>query len=189
MAFVLYPEFLTRQNWLAAIEYLCAREASFTPSKIYGPLLPPRVDETEARSLSLGELGDVGPRVAERVREVLPGVLESLGHAPFEIVDIEMGSTVYGHGGFFRTHHDGGVVRRPISFVYYCHREPRGFTGGELRIERDGAPDALITPQANAAVFFRSALLHEVMPVEVPSRRFSDSRLTIHGWIHRDAAR
>jgi SM-20-related protein len=34
-------------------------------------------------------------------------------------------------------------------------------------------------------VFFDSHLMHEVLPVSVPSGAFEDWRFTVNGWLHR----
>jgi Rps23 Pro-64 3,4-dihydroxylase Tpa1-like proline 4-hydroxylase len=79
--------------------------------------------------------------------------------------------------------HGGPVSSRELTFVYYGHREPLPFTGGELRMIDGDA--ATIVPHQNSIVFFPSHYLHEVMPIYCPSGRFEDSRLTFNGWLHR----
>ncbi len=78
--------------------------------------------------------------------------------------------------------------------MYYFNREPKGFTGGELRIYDDAirngklvATDSYqtIEPRHNSIVFFQAAVMHEVMTVHVPSKQFRDSRFTVNGWIER----
>jgi SM-20-related protein len=39
----------------------------------------------------------------------------------------------------------------------------------------------LIEPRHNTIVFFQAAMMHEVMPVRVPSRQFRDARFTGNG--------
>jgi SM-20-related protein len=43
----------------------------------------------------------------------------------------------------------------------------------------------MIVPQPNQIVFFPCSLLHEITPVECPSRAFADSRFTLNGWLHK----
>jgi SM-20-related protein len=143
------------------------------------------VDAEERRSTSV----DAGPFVGmiqQAVSARLPDVLPQLGYERFRVSRVEVGATAYCHGDYFRMHHDGDEGNRPISFVYFCHREPKAFSGGELRIVAGSGLDDLVTPVANAAVFFPSDIPHEVLPVDVPSRQFADSRLTFHGWVPRD---
>jgi Rps23 Pro-64 3,4-dihydroxylase Tpa1-like proline 4-hydroxylase len=40
-------------------------------------------------------------------------------------------------------------------------------------------------PQQNQIVFFPCSVLHEITPVECPSRAFADSRFTLNGWLHK----
>jgi Rps23 Pro-64 3,4-dihydroxylase Tpa1-like proline 4-hydroxylase len=78
--------------------------------------------------------------------------------------------------------------------VYYFNREPKGFTGGELRIYDDVVRNGklsstdtfqVIEPRHNSIVFFQSAIMHEVMPVSMPSKQFRDARFTVNGWVER----
>jgi Rps23 Pro-64 3,4-dihydroxylase Tpa1-like proline 4-hydroxylase len=78
--------------------------------------------------------------------------------------------------------------------VYFFHREPKQFAGGELRIhdarlgsngyESEGRYQA-IAPEQNQIVFFPCELMHEITAVNCPSRQFADSRFTLNGWLRR----
>jgi Rps23 Pro-64 3,4-dihydroxylase Tpa1-like proline 4-hydroxylase len=81
-----------------------------------------------------------------------------------------------------------------MTFVYFFHREPRQFEGGELRLHdsKNGGDHPLstgsyqtIVPEQNQIVFFPSSTLHEITPVHCRSRSFADSRFTVNGWLHR----
>jgi Rps23 Pro-64 3,4-dihydroxylase Tpa1-like proline 4-hydroxylase len=78
--------------------------------------------------------------------------------------------------------------------VYFFHREPRQFEGGELRIHDAHLQDAgyvsdgsyqTIVPQQNQVVFFPCELMHEITPVKCGSQHFADSRFTLNGWLRR----
>ncbi|MEU9033416.1 2OG-Fe(II) oxygenase [Streptomyces sp. NPDC048352] len=65
-----------------------------------------------------------------------------------------MSLTVYGEGGYFGLHCDAVWVPDPTNSgdaIYYLHRRPRGFEGGQLRIHdtlvRDGRPQRAKTFQ------------------------------------------
>lgn len=71
---------------------------------------------------------------------------------------------------------------------------PRGFSGGGLRLfqtypnttERyDPAQFRDIQPADNTIVFFASRLMHEVLPVQVPSGEFANWRFAVNGRLHR----
>jgi Rps23 Pro-64 3,4-dihydroxylase Tpa1-like proline 4-hydroxylase len=135
--------------------------------------------------------------ILQRIKSVLPTVLERLGMEEFPIASVEAQITASNDGDFFRSHNDNGdakVASRQLTFVYFFHREPRQFQGGELRIhdsrregERDVATDSYqtIVPQQNQIVFFPCSLLHEITPVKCPSGLFADSRFTLNGWLRR----
>jgi len=113
------------------------------------------------------------------------------------ITRTEVQVTASNDGDSFAIHPDDGheeVASRYLTFVYFFHREPKQFVGGELRIhdsrlqrERYVSQGSYqkIVPQENQIVFFPCSLLHEITPVECPSRAFADSRFTLNGWIHR----
>ena len=115
----------------------------------------------------------------------------------FSIADSEMQVTASNDGDFFRFHSDNGddrVASRRLTFVYFFHREPRQFEGGELRIHdarlKEGAYASegsyqTIVPRQNQIVFFPCELLHEITPVNCRSGQFADSRFTLNGWLRR----
>ena len=115
----------------------------------------------------------------------------------FNIADLEVQITASNDGDFFRFHSDNGsdrVASRRLTFVYFFHREPMGFEGGELRIHdarlqdhkyvSEGSYQA-INPQQNQIVFFPCELLHEITPVKCASQLFADSRFTLNGWLRK----
>ena len=102
---------------------------------------------------------------------------------------------VYRDGAFFCRHIDTRVHLDPknhsnpriLSGVYYFHTEPRGFTGGALRLYPAVSTERHrdIEPQANMLLVFPSWAPHEVLPVQCPSGTLEDSRLAINCWIRR----
>ncbi|HEY9886663.1 MAG TPA: 2OG-Fe(II) oxygenase [Vampirovibrionales bacterium] len=87
------------------------------------------------------------------------------------------------------------VSEREITFVYYFHREPKSFEGGELflwdHLESDAFPlpradqGKYIEPKNNRLIIFPSKYWHEVRPISCPSKAFMDSRFTLNGWFHK----
>jgi Rps23 Pro-64 3,4-dihydroxylase Tpa1-like proline 4-hydroxylase len=121
-------------------------------------------------------------RVLESLGSFESAFLEQLRRiAPIPPGRIESQITASNHGDYFRLHQDGGPDdTREITFVYFLHGEPRPFSGGELKIR-----DSAMAPHGDTLILFPSCSVHEVLPVEVPSRKFADSRFTVNGWIHR----
>jgi SM-20-related protein len=113
---------------------------------------------------------------------------------PFVLARMEVELAAHGDSAFFRRHIDApapdptnpGKGLRMISGVYYFHGQPKGFSGGVLRLYGEGpqAPFTDIAPTHNSLVAFPSWLPHEVMPVVCPSRRFADSRFAINCWFN-----
>jgi SM-20-related protein len=118
----------------------------------------------------------------------------TLGVSPSRLNRYDLQVTCHGDGDYFTAHTDtgeGGDSTRVVSFVYYFHTEPRGFSGGGLRLfdavvdARRHLPDSFtrIEPLNNSVVFFPSTAPHEVERVDVASRSMIDGRFSVNGWI------
>jgi SM-20-related protein len=194
---LLLEEFFAPAEMNTLWAYAMSREADFVVSEVLGGQDESRRDDYYRRSRVLFDVDDIYPLVTERVFGVFERVVERLGMAPFTVQHIELQVTASNDSEWFRAHQDSGqgqVSGRELTFVYYCHREPRPFTGGELKMygpfDDADEPEAqhraqTITPAQNSIVFFPSHYLHEVMPTQCASRQFADSRLTYNGWLHR----
>jgi len=194
---VVFEEFLVPDDLDDLLRFAQEHEAEFHVSQVLSPALGSRVDHEHRRSRVLSNPGEIVNRLVERARACLPRVLPKLGLRDFAVSGEEAQITASNHGDFFRWHSDNSqdeIGAREITFVYFFHREPKRFHGGELRIYdsyfRDGGyvPGAnyrAVVPRQNQIVFFRSSLTHEITPVECPSGEFGDSRFTVNGWFHR----
>ena len=136
--------------------------------------------------------------IVGKIRAAMPEVMTNLKLPPFPVGRIECQVTANTDGSYFRVHTDSGNseidATRQLTYVYYFNREPKGFTGGELRVYDDQLRNdklartdsfRVFEPRNNSIVFFRAAIMHEVTSVHVPSKDFRDSRFTVNGWIHR----
>lgn len=195
---VILDEFLAPQEMEELSSYTLEREDQFSVSSVVSPTGESGMtDYSHRRSRVLMELGPHEKVVLDRVRKVLPTVLEQLGMQEFPITRAEVQITASNDGDFFRAHCDDAqeiIASRRMTFVYFFHHEPRQFEGGELRLhdsQSDGAyPVSIgsyhsIVPQQNQIVFFPCATLHEITPVRCQSRAFADSRFTVNGWLHQ----
>jgi Rps23 Pro-64 3,4-dihydroxylase Tpa1-like proline 4-hydroxylase len=133
-----------------------------------------------------------------KIRAVMPDVIPKLRMPMFTVGRVECQVTASTDGSYFRPHTDQGKsaidTTRKLTYVYYFNREPKGFTGGDLRVYDDefrngkySSTDTfqIVEPRNNRIVFFNAAIMHEVTKVQVPSQEFGDSRFTVNGWIHR----
>ena len=147
--------------------------------------------EADARTVE-----EARPRLAPRIRSVLPDVLARLGMAGIDRYEIELAMRVYPTGGFFKAHRDSsyGVFQsRELNFVYFFHRRPRRFSGGDLLLyDMDADADAWvsgafsrITPLRNSIVFFPSACWHQVIPVQCGTDDLEDGRWVLNGHVRR----
>jgi 2-oxoglutarate-Fe(II)-dependent oxygenase superfamily protein len=195
---VVLDEFLAPQEIEELIGFTLQHEGEFQNSEVISPSGEPGViDYNHRRSRVLMDLGSHQEIIVERIRGVLPRVLDQLGVERFPVTHVEAQITASNDGDFFREHSDDShktIASRRITFVYFLHREPSQFEGGELRIydsrrlveqqSRAGSYQS-ITPRQNQIVFFPCSLLHEITPVKCPSRAFADSRFTLNGWLHK----
>jgi Rps23 Pro-64 3,4-dihydroxylase Tpa1-like proline 4-hydroxylase len=177
------------------IQYTLENEAEFRCSEVVSPSgMPGVTDYDYRRSRVFSNLGVHGKAILSRVRLVLPRVIQQLGIEEFSITDSEVQITASNDGDFFRAHCDNSqevIASRHLTFVYFFHREPSQFDGGELRLHDSYSHSVsagsyqTVVPQQNQIVFFPCSTLHEITPVRCRSRAFADSRFTVNGWLHR----
>jgi len=157
-------------------------------------------DKDYRRSRVLFDLRESGALMAAELHKILPWIYQRLGFTRVADATLEMQMTAHNDGDYFKLHNDNGsadTADRGISYVYYCNREPKRFTGGALRLYDSRVENGywvaadsfhMIEPLNNSIVFFVSRLLHEVLPIRCASGHFADSRFTINGWVRGIAA-
>jgi Rps23 Pro-64 3,4-dihydroxylase Tpa1-like proline 4-hydroxylase len=195
---VVLDEFLAPQEMEELVRYTLEHEAEFRNSSVVSPSGDSgTIDFDHRRSRVLMNLGTQEAVFLKPVKAVLPGVLEQLGMDEFPITQTEVQITASNDGDFFRAHCDDAqetIASRRLTFVYFFHREPAQFEGGELRLHDSvntghhpvsAGSLQKIVPQQNQIVFFPCSTLHEITPVQCRSRAFADSRFTVNGWLHR----
>jgi SM-20-related protein len=186
---VLLEEFLFPDELAGLLEYAISREADFQAGTVMANQSEQAVMLEHRRSRLLFDLGPYFSLVTDRMRCCFDSVLEKLGHESFPVLGIDAEISASNDGDFFGPHRDVDEANatRELSYVYYFHREPKSFSGGELRIYEEGSweHDAIV-PGQNFMVLFRASAIHEVSAVRCPSGEFADSRFALNGWIHRD---
>lgn len=184
-------QFLTQTEQAQLLAYVEKQAAAFVPTNT-------ATGETDYRQSSvLYSFPQFSQLLSERIQSVLPRVFPQLGIQPFAISQIEAQLTAHNHGNYYKIHNDNGspdAATRELTYVYYFYREPKAFSGGELRIYDSKIEQGLyvqansfhtVQPRNNSIVFFLSRYMHEVLPVSCPSQSFMDSRFTMNGWIRR----
>jgi Rps23 Pro-64 3,4-dihydroxylase Tpa1-like proline 4-hydroxylase len=194
---VIFDEFLVSEEWRRLLDFTFSRMPDFMRTQVIGSDGISYADNQTRRSHVLFDVGPYHQLFIDRLMAFFPHVLARLNHQWFPVRHVEVQLTGTGNGEFFRMHTDDGadeVKTREITFVYFFYREPRPFSGGELRIydtyRNSGrslptGPYRIVYPLQNQVVFFPSGCLHEILPVGCPSGDFADSRFTINGWLHR----
>jgi Rps23 Pro-64 3,4-dihydroxylase Tpa1-like proline 4-hydroxylase len=184
--------FLSGAELAELLDWSLANEARFKDARIGDG----RIDPRARIALTLRDLGPLAELFRERISAAVPGMIAGLRVTPFEISDIELQLAAHNDGAHFAFHADTyvGAPRsergdRVLSGVYYFHREPKAFSGGDLTLHRflanQGDAGIDIEPAQNRLVAFPSWAAHEVRPVSVPSRAFADSRFAVNCWIYR----
>ncbi|MEU7728837.1 2OG-Fe(II) oxygenase [Streptomyces sp. NPDC040724] len=175
-----------------------AAGTDLSPSRVRNNQLEPRI----RRSLTHRDFA--APELTDAIEAVLDRVAQTLG---VSCRDTRPTYSLIAHndGDFYGPHQDapsgsaasGAAAGRRLSFVYYMHRTPARFTGGQLRIydaaaplhagHRESRPGTFrdVDAEHDSIVFFRPSALHEVRPVICPTHAYEDSRFAINGWMCR----
>lgn len=203
MLFHALPGFFGAEVSRKLLDHVLALESAFEPSTI-GSSGTGLVDEAIRVSRVLGDLGNLRPAIEQRIRSAIPEILPRLGLASFEPDELQMELAAHGNGAFYKPHLDIDMATmgpryrqadRKLSVVYYFFREPRSFSGGELRIHLPlgvkGDPKRYVdvAPQQDTAVAFSSWTPHEVRPIQCPSGRFADSRFALNCFVLHSRAK
>jgi Rps23 Pro-64 3,4-dihydroxylase Tpa1-like proline 4-hydroxylase len=188
------PDFLSPDLHAAAVATALQLRDRFVASSVTSA----EPGYRRSRVLYEDSLPTLYPAMRQEIMAVLPAVCTALVLPVFAPSHLELHMTVHGDGDFFKVHTDTAapeIARRTISFAYYfIVRQPCGFSGGTLRLYEtiDAEPPRHeparfqdVTPADNMIVFFESRLLHEVLPLHVPSGTFEDGRFTLNGWLQR----
>ena len=135
------------------------------------------------------------PWFARKIRSLVPEALARLRMEGIDRYDIEVKMRGYLTGGFYRAHRDVNASwdARKLSFVYFFHREPSRFSGGDLLLYDTDTDTgncswrdfSRIVPLRNSIVFFPSACWHQVTPVQCETDDFGDGRWVVNGHVYR----
>ena len=193
--YVRIPDFLTADENRCLLDYAVRRQNDFVPSSL-------DVETPDYRkSLVLEKFDDLGIDLDQRIGEILPELFVHFGLAKPDEPSFETQFTTHNDGGYLRVHNDNGSAitsNRVLTYVYYFFREPAAFRGGQIRIYDSTirnnfwvAADSFVDldPANNMILFFPSRLVHEVLPISCPTRRFADGRFTLNGWVKDVAPR
>ena len=98
----------------------------------------------------------------------------------------------YGDQGQQYKYHTDYNGNRLITLVYYFHKEPKKYKGGEIQFTRSPISNGKIldknetpiniTPENNMMVIFGSKVAHTVLPTTSP-KTFDNGRFSVNIWI------
>ena len=153
-----------------------------------------RVDESQRLGLSTDPLDDdaLNAILIVRIRALMPTIQERLRLQPWvpphAIVELQ----AYPDGGYGRVHRDNhqsmADPRMRLNCIYYVHREPRAFRGGDLLLydtsieagdNHDQFAFSRIEPTGNSLVVMPRGSSHGVGQVEARSSALADARLAV----------
>ncbi len=141
----------------------------------------------------VGKLGDVGREYRTAFTKILPQLFEAAGVPMIDNPLLENELIATGDGGNLAKHidtltldnRDDVETERILSTVYYFHRQPKQFSGGEIEIHPlDGrAEPKPVDPRHGRLIVFPAFAPHSVRGLTVPSRRFEDGRFSLNCWV------
>ena len=185
--------FLGAEAAAGLLDFAIAAQDGFGPSTVYKQdsdsiLLPEARDSLRFRGDWSDHKQAFSAQVEARVEELVSGA-GSPGFRP-DALEIEL--VANREGGHFERHIDTRTSiadrqsDRIVSAVYYFHRTPKAFSGGELAIHAlVGDEQVLIEPRHDRLVVFTSIAPHTVLRTQVPGDGFADARFSINCWLLR----
>lgn len=191
--YMIVRDFLTGEQQETLLSWTLANESRFNLRSVL-------VDGVEA--VHKNRLDGVGPLervLASRLQNEYSDWIRQLRVSPFQLGGLEFRIGAYGDGAHFDFHldiasgKDAPEGSRMLTGVYYYYREPKKFSGGDLRLFHLGAaPESddyvSVPPEQNTLVVFPSWVGHSVTTIHCPGDDFGDSRFALNCWLHRRAS-
>lgn len=201
--FARFADFLSAEDHDAVLGWTLANPDRFEPALITDHRSRSDVlDLARRNALISRDFPEIRPLIVEAFERSAGQLVESLGFRGESDFEIELELSAYGDGAHFFPHVDitlgkpaaGETLdhdRRMFSAVYYFHRRPKGFAGGELNLfgftpaGNEDVSGVAIEPDDNSLVIFPSWVPHQVQPVACRSQRFEDHRFAVNCWLCR----
>ena len=135
---LLFRQFLSVSHRDMLYDEVCKNQMAFEPPGDNDPetsttfYLPLDDDGTERKGIANIRLASEA--LSKRIVEILPTMFETLAVKPFEVSEVSLTfiNGLDGHNGL--PHADSIDGRFKVSFLYYFHRQPKRFRGGDLNI-------------------------------------------------------
>lgn len=185
--------FLGEDHAQRLLDMALAHESDFEPTRVYDVEKQAGAQGESRTSFHLNR-----PWTTEQeafravVRERMEEIVAAGGSPGFAPDQMEFEMVATRDGGHFGCHIDtvtqapGRTADRIVSAVYYFHRRPAGFTGGNLVLHAlVGDETRMIEPRHDRLAVFSSIAPHEVTRTAVPGDAFEDARFSINCWLLR----
>jgi len=196
--FVRIDGFLTPDENKQLLDYALASETDFESSTVSTGI----EDYRKSRVLFSITESKWSEIFMARLKLHVPHIAAALVPPDFRLGKTEIQLTASNDGDYFKAHSDSGdkgeaTAGREITYVYYLHRTPRPYSGGNLLLYHNqpwqsafepGVAVTTVAPENNCLIAFPSNRTHEVDVVRSPSGEFADSRFTVNGWLRREAS-
>ena len=159
---IIVEDFIGEAGAQLLLQYAIAHESGFLPSKValtYGGGI---IDESRRASKVNSDIDSLMPLIEPVIKKAVDDAIPKLGLVNLDSYLLEPEISWHGDGGFFKMHVDTLRYRanqRVMTMVYYFYKEPKAFTGGQLRLYGLGANANSciyeeIEPRLDRAVFF-----------------------------------
>jgi Rps23 Pro-64 3,4-dihydroxylase Tpa1-like proline 4-hydroxylase len=191
---IIVDDFFGKSAAERLFQYAIAHESAFLPSTV---ALGPRdvIDESHRVSKVNSNVDQILPLIEPAIRKAVDEAIPKLGLVNVDSYFLEPELTWCGDGAFFKIHTDTLsrlVNQRVMTMVYYFYKQPKAFTGGQLRLyglgaDANSSPQHEFEPRFDRAVLFPSWFPHEVLPVYSSSPAFADGRFALSCWVRRNS--
>lgn len=188
-------DFLSKEERDHLFDTLCKHEAIFSGNSVNGKVKGTTsfVSIPDERLLGKAdELVEVATSLSQRMLEFAPQLFEKLGITPRTLSELSI-TFIHGLSGHYGdAHADSTDGRYAISLVYYLHKTPKAYEGGQLNFyERNelnpkghsNEPIKEVETVDNMLVAFPSQTYHGVGAVSSTSSDFADGRFAVVAFI------
>ena len=171
--------------------FLAGREHFNEPAGVgHGYVNPKARNNSEADDRMVDT---VRPGFEPRLRALVGKALPRLGMGSLGAYRMSLQVRTYQAGEFYTAHTDfdaGDSTPRLINYVYYLHRRPKSFSGGDLLLHDGEVADTFtrIKPLDNSIILFSSRIPHEVTVVECDPGDFGSGRFSVNGALRKRRA-
>ena len=184
--------FLNSSNLISLVSLTIENQIRFVEEKIITPgaALSAGFKVGQSRVLKIPE--NFTDKLRAQIEEILPNALNKLVIPAFPFAKMEMQITAINEGEGILFH--SGPPEGELTFILMFYKEPKGFTGGDLRFHdgvrkkkpRNSENSArIIDIKQNRLVVFPSGCEYELGAVHCESRAFTDSLFAVTGRMYK----